>query len=263
MVDTKMINYLERLETLETSEQVWAAFIEESVRLGVPAVSYGFRKLPNTIKRDESFTAVESISVDSNSYTWVTTAPKPCIDYWISRHHLMEKIDPMVDHIRTSLTPLMIGNEFLRGDDPFYEDRKALYDVGEANGVYCGYGIPLKQYGTSSLGEIVYHTPYQGQEFQQFIARQGPLLHMLAHYMHMMFQPLERKERAISMGIKGRPLEVLHMMREGLTNAEIAHQLDLSPATISFHIKDLKERLNASSTRDIVPMSIMLNLLAD
>lgn len=263
MVHINIESYLERLHQAKKSADVWSTFLETATKLGVLCVSYGFRKLPNTALRKHDFLDQATVNVDSKDHTWITTMPQSCIDYWYNRVCTLEKINPMLNHIQKSMTPLFLGNDFLKPSEDFYEDRKGFYTLAESHGLYAAYGIPIKRHSIANGGEVVYHTPYSKDEFIDFIQRNGPTLHMLALYMHLQFQPLEREERAKAMDIKGRPLQILHQMQEGLTNAEIAHNLGVSAPTVSYHIKELKERLDAATTREIIPLALRLNIIND
>ena len=56
--------------------------------------------------------------------------------------------------------------------------------------------------------------------------------------------------RANSAGLTGRQLEVLALLGEGLTNAEIADRLVVSPRTVEHHVAAVLQKLGAASRRD-------------
>src|SRR5579871_5180375 len=58
-----------------------------------------------------------------------------------------------------------------------------------------------------------------------------------------------------------REIEVLHAVSEGLTNKEIARQLDISQHTVKFHLESLMRKLGVSSRAEAVAKSLSLHLL--
>jgi DNA-binding NarL/FixJ family response regulator len=58
-----------------------------------------------------------------------------------------------------------------------------------------------------------------------------------------------------------REIEVLRAVSEGLTNKEIARQLDISQHTVKFHLEALMRKLGVSSRAEAVAKSLSLHLL--
>jgi len=61
--------------------------------------------------------------------------------------------------------------------------------------------------------------------------------------------------------LSGRELEVLRLVAEGLSNAEIAHKLFLSPGTVKVHVRHLYEKLDVNSRVQAAARAKTLNLL--
>ena len=59
-----------------------------------------------------------------------------------------------------------------------------------------------------------------------------------------------------------RQFELLANLAAGMSNAAAAEAMDVSPATISFHMKHLKRKLSAKNARDIVKIAAELGLLS-
>ncbi|WOJ97251.1 response regulator transcription factor [Congregibacter brevis] len=60
-----------------------------------------------------------------------------------------------------------------------------------------------------------------------------------------------------------RMIEVLGMLNEGSSNQQIASNLDISEATVSFHVNQLKTRLGARTNRQIVSQARKLGISLD
>lgn len=70
-------------------------------------------------------------------------------------------------------------------------------------------------------------------------------------------QPASRSDPS---GLTGRQLDVLALLAEGLTNAEIAERLVLSTRTVDHHVSAILTRLGAATRRDAVRMAASLQL---
>jgi DNA-binding NarL/FixJ family response regulator len=61
--------------------------------------------------------------------------------------------------------------------------------------------------------------------------------------------------------LTSREREVLHLAAQGLTNAEIAARLSISPATVATHRSSLMRKLNLHSQTDLVRYAIQQGIL--
>jgi DNA-binding NarL/FixJ family response regulator len=62
-------------------------------------------------------------------------------------------------------------------------------------------------------------------------------------------------------GLTARQLDVLALLTEGLTNAEIADRLVVSTRTVDHHVSAILTRLGAPTRRDAVRMAADLRLV--
>jgi DNA-binding NarL/FixJ family response regulator len=69
-----------------------------------------------------------------------------------------------------------------------------------------------------------------------------------------------RAMRANPAGLTPRQLEVLSLLSEGLSNAEIAEQLVVSPRTVEHHVSALLTKLDAGSRRDVARRAAELGI---
>ncbi len=59
--------------------------------------------------------------------------------------------------------------------------------------------------------------------------------------------PTSREGMSLPAGLTQREVEVLRLVSEGLTDAEIAEQLYISPRTVMAHVSNLLGKLNAAN----------------
>ncbi|HEX2784799.1 MAG TPA: LuxR C-terminal-related transcriptional regulator, partial [Ilumatobacteraceae bacterium] len=76
--------------------------------------------------------------------------------------------------------------------------------------------------------------------------------------------PARRREATLanSAGLTARQIEVLALLRDGLTNAELARQLYISPKTADHHVSAILTKLGVNTRRDAVRSARKLNLIA-
>jgi DNA-binding NarL/FixJ family response regulator len=67
--------------------------------------------------------------------------------------------------------------------------------------------------------------------------------------------------RANPAGLTGRQVEVLKLLVEGLTNAEIAERLVVSPRTVEHHVAAVLTKLGATTRREAVRRAAELRLV--
>jgi len=61
--------------------------------------------------------------------------------------------------------------------------------------------------------------------------------------------------------ITPREFQILELLAQGHPNKELAYQLDISPKTVQFHIKNLFTKLEAGSRTEVVAKAIALGIL--
>jgi NarL family two-component system response regulator LiaR len=69
--------------------------------------------------------------------------------------------------------------------------------------------------------------------------------------------------QAIGHDLTRRELEVLSLMVEGLTNAQIADQLYIQPATVKNHVSNIYSKLGSASRTEAVVLALKHNIIED
>ncbi|MDX1577133.1 MAG: LuxR C-terminal-related transcriptional regulator [Gemmatimonadota bacterium] len=122
------------------------------------------------------------------------------------------------------------------------EEAVSLYDAGgapfEAGEARIELGRTLLELGRERAGRR--ELELAGEAFAELGARGR------ASAVHELLQTTGSKAGE-ELGLTGRELEVLELVAEGLTNAEIADRLGISPHTVKRHISNILVRLGESS----------------
>ena len=58
-----------------------------------------------------------------------------------------------------------------------------------------------------------------------------------------------------------RQMAILHYLAQGESNKEISYRLSIAQPTVSFHIAELRRKLDVTNNRKIVERAMELNLL--
>jgi DNA-binding NarL/FixJ family response regulator len=61
--------------------------------------------------------------------------------------------------------------------------------------------------------------------------------------------------------VTARETEVLQLLRVGISNKEIAHQIDLSEGTVKAHVREILSKLGAISRTEAVNLALQRRLL--
>lgn len=251
-----------QLETAETSHDVWQHFLDFIEERGFKCATYGYSYAPINSEVKTENGKDTHVRVSLASRTWITSMPKEGVEEYKNRRY--EKVDPMIHQIENrSMQPLYMARELLDPKDPNFQGFDFILQRAEHYGIFSAVGFPMSHPFGRGHGEVTLHCEHRIDKLKQIMQMHGDEVHLASIYMHTFFQPLERRERAASVGIKGRPLEVLRQLNAGLTNGQIAERLGVSAPTVSFHIKELKDALEVTSTREILPSALKLGILED
>jgi DNA-binding CsgD family transcriptional regulator len=102
--------------------------------------------------------------------------------------------------------------------------------------------------GSSTLNSI---------DFSNTVESHGSALFSIAHIAHQKLHNTLR-QRSFNIEFTARQREIALLLLEGHTNKEMSYRLKVSIPTISFHLKDIREKLQVKTTREIVPKLLSL-----
>jgi DNA-binding CsgD family transcriptional regulator len=251
-----------QFEECNSSHDVWQVFLDFITSEKFIFASYAYNYAPINeplLCEDKKTSHLRFAHADR---TWITNLPEQAFEEY--KTHQYEKDDPMLAHVAAhSLRPLYLSRCQLDRKAENFARIDYLLERAEHFGIYSSVGFPLLHVQGRGYGHIILHCADRFQKLEKITTEHGDKLHLACLYMHMFYQPFERTERAATYGIKGRPMQVLKLLRAGLTNNQIAERLEVSAPTVSFHIKELRDSLRVTSTREILPTALNIRILAD
>ncbi|MDQ0864611.1 response regulator transcription factor [Arthrobacter globiformis] len=88
-----------------------------------------------------------------------------------------------------------------------------------------------------------------------------PTAQMLTVLRPVLADMVERVRQSRSLGLTPRELEILSLVKDGLTDSQIAAELCLSPRTVSTHMENVRGKLTASTRTRAVILAMELGLI--
>ena len=179
-------------------------------------------------------------------------------DAWIVRYttesyHL---IDPTAIHVRQHHYPLPWRNST-------FSEPKAwkMYQEAKQFGVSAGVSCPIvtQQKDVAGFG---YAKPGDADALFPESLASLPCGHLLSSYLHeAVTRLLDMRPRPRHAELSPREIQCLNLAAQGFADAEIAWRLGVNIRTIRFHLKNVRDKLGASTRLQMISRGIELNLI--
>ena len=176
------------------------------------------------------------------------------------KSNLIQK-DPMALHAAQYGTVAMVGRDFFTGDEPNYEDAMAFLDKSAEHLTVNSLVVPINPHTQWTNHGFGLNTGLNKAELIALVDKYHGEILRDCYQFYGLFNKLYRDEYAIQAGITKRQLEVLKLICIGLSNNEIAAELGVTDAAISFHLKALCKKLDIDSTREIPLTALRLGFV--
>ncbi len=254
-------DFINAIETCETSNQAWLLLIEFIRERGFAQASYSYAYAKREVSSAPVNNNPDTLKISMAGKSWITSIPAEIVEAY--RMKRAKNLDASKNYLVSSnLTPTFMGLESLDVNNPDYDIQFEFVNHFHQNGLKSFFLIPIKHLFGRNNGDVSLFSKYEFPELQKNIPEHFTNeCHIAALYMHTKYQYLMRKEYAAELGIKGRPFEVLQKLNSGFTNSQIADIMGVSQPTVSFHLKELRDTLKISSTREILPTALRHGLL--
>lgn len=69
------------------------------------------------------------------------------------------------------------------------------------------------------------------------------------------------RQQLTDVRLSPRQMAILYFLSEGETNKEIGYRLRIAPPTVSFHLREMREKLGVESNKKILPMAKSMGLI--
>ncbi|WP_417623123.1 helix-turn-helix transcriptional regulator [Parasphingorhabdus sp.] len=245
LIQHRLVDFISKIEAAESFEEGWECLTQTMNDLGFNVVNYTV--FPDT----KTFTQPQFIENFKNDW----------IAHYARQEYELE--DALIPHVLNSDVPaIMLAVD---EEQPLVWSEKGRRLVAEAReaGMERAIGFSHKNGDGVIDGGIALGTDQMSAaEFRTVVKRDLPLLYMIYsiayHKLHF------ERRRNISLDIyriSPRQHEVLLALWDGLANKQIAARLQVSEVTVSFHLRELRNKLGCHLNREILPRAYHLGLL--
>jgi DNA-binding CsgD family transcriptional regulator len=204
----------------------------------------GFNNIVYAISLPDSFTRGSNLVVGDYPYEW--------FDQYADKNYI--NIDPVIKHCFSSECPYC-WERFGEHED---EATRAFVKDAAAYGLVGGLSIGLPRFnGTSGLISVATHHVVKSDSKEYLHA--VLCLNALHSHIHECIYKLtcESNKNHILVDLTDREKDCLLWTAEGKTASEIAHILDVSESTVTFHIKNAIRKLKVSNRSQAIAKAVL------
>ncbi len=165
--------------------------------------------------------------------------------------------DPTIPYCQQSTSPLI-------WNDHFFKSAGAIHILEEARSYGVSHGLSIAthdQHGFKSMMSLVRDKPLErdAKETEQLLAS-ARVISACVH--HTGFNLLGVKDEPnVNVTLTGRETEVLKWVASGKTTWEISIILNLSEATVAFHVKNIMRKLNVHNRQQAIVIALRRRLI--
>lgn len=182
------------------------------------------------------------------------TYPSAWIErYTAQKYHL---VDPAAIHVRQHYYPLVWSNS------TFQEPRaRRMYQEAKKYGISAGVSCPISGQWQSFAG-LGYACEGDADELFPHSLASMPFGYLLSSYVHeAVTRLLTFQTHPLAQELTPRETECLNLAAQGFADAEIAWNLGVNVRTIRFHLKNVRNKLQASTRVQMISRAIDLKLI--
>lgn len=254
-------SFITSLEDCTSGLDVWETFLTFIRERGFIHASYSYAYATREVASHTLQNSPNLLHVSLAGKSWITSIDAHIIEGY--RKKRAKNLNPTQNYLVTpTMAPSLHGKSRLKPETPFHDVRYEFIDHMEENGLKSFLLIPIKHlFGRNNADVSLFYSQTVDKLEKNVPNTHMNECHLAALYMHTCFQNHLRKDNAAKLGIKGRRYEVLQKLHAGYTNAQISEMLGMSVPTVSFHLKELREALDITSTREILPTALRHGIL--
>ncbi len=241
----------------KTTSSLWSIFVSRMRDCGFNSqIVFTFTYTPvrnkTGIKKDIPAVKPKNFLIVGNNLIYMADMPYDSEIYgtYLLKNNLIQS-DPLAYHARENGTVAILGKDFLSPHMPNYEDAKKFWNQPEEFMLRNCLCVPLHQNSPWTPHGFGLHTTMNGEDIKKMVSINGERILLDCYQYAAEFNKLFRLEFAKECGITKRQHEVLKLLCQGLANNEIADLLEVTEASVSFHLKAVKEKLDITSNREI------------
>lgn len=245
-------------------DALWQQFQDDMYRLGFDnMIIYSYAMTPVRHTRPVVADLEDCRNLESNQLRYLlggTVDPKQ-IEKTVMGQNLIE-LDPLYYHMINHGTPALIGLDFTKEGDAFHEETVKFFTImNKATGTRNTLLVPLYHFNIHHPQGFGLHSTMPASDLEAMVTQNYAYIYMQALNFAHAFDYALRKKKQAEMKLTKKQIEVLNLICMGFANAEIAYKLDVAEPTVSFHLKQIMERLQLTTPREIPLAAVRYGLV--
>ena len=237
------IDFLDGLQGAKDKEAAWQHFQSFCERHGTRYVTH---------------LEIPSSHVDADHAVYRVNMDKAWIDHYMEQNYVAH--DPAVYKALASPFPFLFQRSVAMDQELWDEPELTIANEATEFGLGDGIIIPYFGYRGGIQGNITLFAQHCDADGWQEMEQHAERLMLGAVMMHTWFTHQSRRTPS-SIKITPRQLETIRWMAAGLHNDQIADKMNISYDGVSYHMREIKRRLDVRTHREVVPKAFQLGLL--
>lgn len=201
-----------------------------------------------------------SIDLGGDSPTMIHFLPE-----WITIKFFNEivpqEIDPIIPHCRGNMTPVLGGKAFYdlipNGTEACKSWLNEINDLGFPSVLH----VPVHSNNGGDWGIVHLASGLNADDFRKLLLTHGNTALMVCYYAYDFIRNLKNSAPIEADSLTPREKECLLWISRGERNDQIAHRLNVTRATIDFHLGNVRRKLNARTRAQAVAVAIQGGLI--
>lgn len=232
--------FFENLGNSQCMEEVWQASTSALAGLGFEHITYLMVRL----------------SAPDDCPVVLSTMPNWWIEMYLSSEHLRD--DPLF-RFCGNFKPRLTGSEYLDLYPVLSRVERDRVLAAADLGCRSGFASPINMIGDKRSGGWNFGSSMNREAFDKtfpVVCEQAQLIGLYAHTrLEALLLQRDRAMKPESI-LSPREQECLSFLAKGSRNSSIANLLGISPATVEFHLKNIKRKLGASTREEALAKAI-------
>lgn len=178
----------------------------------------------------------------------ISTYPVRWTDHYLKSHY--ELLDPVIRASYRCIEPFEWGE----GAEEFEltDRQREFFDEASNFGIRCGFTVPIQD-GLGPVAAVTFASNERREAFVRSIRMNARVLQLMAIFLHAHASRKLCHSRIVGdVQLSPREMECLLWAAKGKSAWATAKILGISDATVKFHLGNVREKLNVTSTRQAI-----------
>lgn len=242
---------MQDLKIASTVEQIKTLAVDFFQSLGIEYVIYTYCRGYKNTKKDTVF-------LSSMDEAW--------IELYQQKHYA--EIDPFFTYCCDSYDSMKMGVEYIGGYHFLSDDeRDFIKEAHKMTGFSAGISVIMRRknlgpdFGGWNLG-----TNLNKDDFDELYEQHKNTIRLAAVYIHeqitiVLDKDINERSKYLAQTLTSQQINCLQLLAEGYRTQQIADKLNIKPVTVEHHVRNAKERLNATTREQAIARALIKGII--